>query len=537
MLYFCIVGTRDNPIYELELPTTTSAPPTAAAKKEAEHNHLSQFIVHSALDIVEESMWATNQMYLKVVDRFNEHHVSAYVTPSGVPLQGAKFMLVHDAVGGDVRSFFVDVHELYVKVLLNPFSEINGPINSQLFDVKLAQQMTNEAEPQPDAAHARLLKIQQSIDALVDLIPAKVYLAADESFGAGLDKFSTHNAKKQSAPKQAVKDASKKARKWKLDPSSEAQTSTSDAVKQQVPSALLTKMTAASTNGTSVATSIADLRVRVKEKIADLRMKRGLAVETNKAKQLEKHGKKGDADSDDDESASASTKPSPAPRSRQEILEKRLKKRKERQEKLKKKKQGEGIMGGSKKDIAAGLGKAAVGEETLEFSRLNFTAKASAKSAVTVSGANPSTTLSGKKSDAKSLLTKLTNQTAKLESLATTNPTKHAAIVETAKWEKAAAMASGEVVKDDIKLVKKTVKKLEKRKDKSKGEWRDRIEGVAKTMMDKQKKRVENLKARSDGKKKNGGLGVKKGAGVKKGKSGGGGGGKKRAGFEGGRRK
>ncbi|KAJ3237625.1 Trafficking protein particle complex subunit 2 [Chytriomyces hyalinus] len=86
MLYFCIVGTRDNPIYELELPTTTSAPPTAAAKvgpqansrtdastlyhgllaslsqKEAEHNHLSQFIVHSALDIVEESMWATNQM-------------------------------------------------------------------------------------------------------------------------------------------------------------------------------------------------------------------------------------------------------------------------------------------------------------------------------------------------------------------------------------------------------------------------------------------------------------------------------------------
>ncbi|KAJ3237626.1 Trafficking protein particle complex subunit 2 [Chytriomyces hyalinus] len=70
--------------------------------------------------------------YLKVVDRFNEHHVSAYVTPSG-----AKFMLVHDAVGGDVRSFFVDVHELYVKVLLNPFSEINGPINSQLFDVKV----------------------------------------------------------------------------------------------------------------------------------------------------------------------------------------------------------------------------------------------------------------------------------------------------------------------------------------------------------------------------------------------------------------
>ncbi|KAI9348222.1 Sedlin, partial [Obelidium mucronatum] len=94
--------------------------------------HLNQFIAHSALDIVDEAMWGTNQMYLKVVDRFNDHHVSAYVTPSG-----AKFMLIHEASTGDVRSFFTDLHELYVKVMMNPFSEVNGAIDSHQFDVKV----------------------------------------------------------------------------------------------------------------------------------------------------------------------------------------------------------------------------------------------------------------------------------------------------------------------------------------------------------------------------------------------------------------
>ncbi|KAI8616084.1 surfeit locus protein 6-domain-containing protein [Chytriomyces sp. MP71] len=381
----------------------------------------------------------------------------------------------------------------------------------------------------------RLLSLQKSIDALVDLIPAKVYVAtADEAFGSGLDKFSTHNSKKQSAPKQAIKEATKKARKWKLDPSSEAQTSTSEIVKQQ-PSdqTSVSSGLSAAVAGTTTASSIADLRNRVKEKIDDMRRKRGIAVAANKSKQAEKHGKTGAEGNQDESHTLESKKSAPAPRSRQEILERRLKKRNERQEKLKKKRQGEGVMGGSKKDVAASLGKSAVGQDALNFSRLNFTGKATSKETVTVNGAAPTSRLNKKHSDPKSLLAKLQNQNTKLEELATTNPTKHAAIVEKQKWEKAAAMAGGEVVRDDVKLVKKTVKKLEKRKDKSKGEWKDRIESVAKTMMDKQKKRNENLKARSDGKKKNGGLGVKKG-GVKKGK---GGSSKKRAGFEGGRKK
>ncbi|KAJ3295266.1 TRAPP subunit, partial [Rhizoclosmatium sp. JEL0117] len=130
-MYLVIVGTRDNPLYELEVYTTQQKQ-QQQRDAQGEQKHLNQFIAHSALDIVDESMWGTKEMYLKVVDRFNDHHVSSYITPSG-----AKFMLVHDAQPGDVRSFFVDLHELYIKVLLNPFTEINGVITSQQFDTKV----------------------------------------------------------------------------------------------------------------------------------------------------------------------------------------------------------------------------------------------------------------------------------------------------------------------------------------------------------------------------------------------------------------
>lgn len=51
--------------------------------------------------------------YLRLVDKFNEQNVSAFLTAGG-----AKLMLLHDGRTDDaIRTFFAEVHELYVKVL------------------------------------------------------------------------------------------------------------------------------------------------------------------------------------------------------------------------------------------------------------------------------------------------------------------------------------------------------------------------------------------------------------------------------------
>ena len=99
---------------------------------------MSQFILHASLDLVDEMQWKTNTTFLKAVDKYNDLYISAYVTPGSV-----RFLLLHEAKNEDaVKSFFADVHELYIRVLQNPFYEPNTRIESSAFDarVKLSAQ-------------------------------------------------------------------------------------------------------------------------------------------------------------------------------------------------------------------------------------------------------------------------------------------------------------------------------------------------------------------------------------------------------------
>lgn len=113
---FMIVG-RNEPLYEAEIalrpnPANRNADRDRDGSATGQSAYLAQFIIHSALDMVERRQTVAPYPYLKVVDKFNDQVVSAYLTSGGV-----KFMLLHDNRHEDaVGNFFREVHELYVKV-------------------------------------------------------------------------------------------------------------------------------------------------------------------------------------------------------------------------------------------------------------------------------------------------------------------------------------------------------------------------------------------------------------------------------------
>ncbi|KAL5738488.1 hypothetical protein ACOSP7_031249 [Xanthoceras sorbifolium] len=99
---FIIVSRNDIPIYEAEVGSAT---------KREDAAQLHQFILHAALDIVQDLAWTTSAMFLKAIDRFNDLVVSVYVT--------------------------AEVHELYIKILLNPLYLPGSRIASSHFDTKV----------------------------------------------------------------------------------------------------------------------------------------------------------------------------------------------------------------------------------------------------------------------------------------------------------------------------------------------------------------------------------------------------------------
>nr|GMC64651.1 trafficking protein particle complex subunit 2 [Ipomoea batatas]GMC66862.1 trafficking protein particle complex subunit 2 [Ipomoea batatas] len=102
---FMIVSRNDIPIYEAEVGT-------APKKEDAAHQH--QFILHAALDIVQDLAWTTSAII------------------------HTRLMLLHDSRNDDgIKSFFQEVHELYIKTLLNPLYIPGSRITSSHFDTKV----------------------------------------------------------------------------------------------------------------------------------------------------------------------------------------------------------------------------------------------------------------------------------------------------------------------------------------------------------------------------------------------------------------
>eukprot|EP00055_Hartaetosiga_balthica_P009923 m.40854 g.40854 ORF g.40854 m.40854 type:complete len:147 (+) comp6955_c0_seq2:211-651(+) len=122
---FMIVSPNDVPIFSEHFGMLAHQ----SDKEKDEHEHLYQFVLHAALDAVDVKMWKVKDMNLKDVDTFHEWTVSAYVTPSKT-----RFLLLHDGPYDDsMKSFFQDIHELYVKAILNPFHGVDQQLNDPRF--------------------------------------------------------------------------------------------------------------------------------------------------------------------------------------------------------------------------------------------------------------------------------------------------------------------------------------------------------------------------------------------------------------------
>lgn len=127
-----IVGTKDNPLYQLEFGSSKSGG-DGHAKFREDQRSMNQFILHSSLDVVEELQWSSGIMYLKSIDKFNNAIISTFLTAGNI-----KFMLLHEVRNDDgIKNFFNEVYEVYVKCLMSPFYKVDTAITSTTFDAKV----------------------------------------------------------------------------------------------------------------------------------------------------------------------------------------------------------------------------------------------------------------------------------------------------------------------------------------------------------------------------------------------------------------
>jgi hypothetical protein len=367
---------------------------------------------------------------------------------------------------------------------------------------------------------ASLEKHNQTFETLISFIPEKYYLLQDDDDQQGASRYHK-NKKKQQAPKQAIKEASKKARREKLNPANnktvldlhgDQHVSTSKGKgKRKTPTpddsdgeAISPELDVHMDDTDPEVDPIPIVPLPQSESIETLRAKLHAKIEVMRIK------KRGDGEGN----------------SKDELLEERRlqraamreRRRKETKEKIRKEKESRGKTKEKPNDTAPPTksqllvpdGGAPSHPERDPRSQLtNVLFSSIADSSVSSRKAKLKTS-----SNPSQALQQLASRKEKISALP---EEKRKQIEEREKWEKAEARMEGVKVRDDEARLKKSAKRKEKEKAKGRKAWTERKEQLVANMTAKQKKRADNIASRNEKRKE-------KQKGVK---------GKSRPGFEG----
>lgn len=346
---------------------------------------------------------------------------------------------------------------------------------NEMDDVTITTETTTEEHKQ---LYNSVLETSRFFTSLVELLPAKFYLSQKDEEEENI--FNPKRMKKRKKkPPADKKFLAKKAKLFKLDPSqhktiTELQEEVEKKEKELITTAAVT-MTTAKIQPISVpqvpsTQSLSDLHEKLHAKMNQLRGNRKVGIpKTN-------NNHKNNENNENNENN----------------RKRKLKEKKQQEmERKKKEKESTNIKISNAIETKAlnnnnNNNKEGTTNGDLVFSKFDFATRGEPKAK------------KKKKKDLKQLLNEAESKESTLKLLEETDAEKAKETKAAMSWDSALERAKGTKVKDNPKLLKKTLKRKEKERTKSDKKWKERTDTVEKKMEEKQKLRKQHLKERRE---------------------------------------